>query len=402
MEHRYQHEMEVGIDPLPKSSPPPTRGLTISAANKQALSPAQVEFNKRMKALEKERANHERQRARLDKELHLCTTELMPLVEASNRAERELIFAAVKARTSLKLTPKRNKWLGDLISGKAADLLADPTGLSPEEIDQLEALIKELGPSFLDEERREMDMEEFDELRDFMEDMARQAGVELDLSGIDLQGDPVEVDRQFRERFDAAEGTFQKANQGTAASGKRKRKPSKAELERERLREEVEAAKSRDLKSLYKQLAKVLHPDLETDPVLRAHKENWMKRLNTAQANGDLRDMLAIEMEWLGEEAGNLAKASDEKLRIYSMVLKEQLEDLREQTVMLIHEPQYHTIMRFTGPYGVLRNPALTKRDLLDERSRLEEMAAVLRQGDTHTRTLLNQWADAHARMCSR
>jgi len=141
---------------------------------------------------------------------------------------------------------------------------------------------------------------------------------------------------------------------------------------------------------------------LETDPVLRAHKENWMKRLNTAQANGDLRDMLAIEMEWLGEEAGNLAKASDEKLRIYSMVLKEQLEDLREQTVMLIHEPQYHTIMRFTGPYGVLRNPALTKRDLLDERSRLEEMAAVLRQGDTHTRTLLNQWADAHARMCSR
>jgi hypothetical protein len=402
MDEQHQHEMDLGSVSLPKTPPSPKGGLTISAANKQALSPAQVEFNKRMKALEKERANHERQRARLDKDLRLCTSELMPLLESVTRAEYQLILAASRARGSTKLTPKRRKWLGDLISGKAADLLADPTGLTSKEIDHLEALIEELGPNLLDEERKEMEQEDFDELRDFMEDMARQAGVELDLSGIDLQGDPVEVDRQVHERFAAAEGAFQKGNQGAAATGKGKRKPSKAELERQRLREEVEAAKSRDLKSLYKQLAKVLHPDLETDPVLKAHKENWMKRLNTAQANGDLRDMLAIEMEWLGEESGNLAKASDEKLRVYSMVLKEQLDDLRAQTAMLIHEPEYDPILRFAGPYGAMRNPAIIKRDLLDERSRLEEMTAILHQGDTHTKAMLNRWADAHARMCSR
>lgn len=402
MHRRDQDELDLGLDPLPKGPPPPKPGLTISGSGKQSLSPAQVEFNKRMKALEKQRANHERQRARLDKDLHLCITELMPLAEATNRAERDLIFSAVKARASMKLTPKRNKWLGDLISGKAADLLADPIGLSPEEIGQLEALIKELGPSFLDEERREMDLEEFDELRDIMEDMARQAGVELDLSDIDLHGDPVEVERQLQERLAAAGEEFRNAANGKAPSGKRKRKPSRAELERERLREEVEQAKSRDLKSLYKQLAKVLHPDLETDPILKEHKESWMKRLNTAQAGGDLRDMLAIEMEWLGEESGNLAKASDEKLRIYSMVLKEQLDDLREQTHMLIHEPKYDPLLRFMGPFGSRPNPSVIKPGLLDEISRLEEMTEILRQGDTHTRTLLHQWADAHARMCAR
>jgi hypothetical protein len=69
---------------------------------------------------------------------------------------------------------------------------------------------------------------------------------------------------------------------------------------------------------------------------------------------------------------------------------------------MLIHEPEYHPILRFAGPFGALRNPAIIKRDLLDERSRLEEMLAILQQGDTHTKAMLNQWADAHARMCSR
>ncbi len=56
--------------------------------------------------------------------------------------------------------------------------------------------------------------------------------------------------------------------------------------------------KKRNLKSLYKQLAKVLHPDLETDPESKLQKEEWMKRLTSAHALGDLRELLSIEFEW--------------------------------------------------------------------------------------------------------
>jgi hypothetical protein len=180
------------------------------------------------------------------------------------------------------------------------------------------------------------------------------------------------------------------------------RKPTKATLERERLRQEMEEAKSRDFKSLYKQLAKVLHPDLETDPLLKAHKEVWMKRLNTAQANGDLRDMLAIEMEWLGEEAGNLAKASDEKLRFYSMVLKEQLAELKQQTSTLFHQPEYHPLLRFVSRQGHRKNPAIIKLNFANEIDQLEKINDILTRSDTQTRSMLHQWADAHARECSR
>ncbi len=404
MRSAKQNELDLGLD-APREIPPPglpKSGLTISASSAKPLSPAQIEFNKRMKALERERAAHERERARLDAELHVCIHEWMPMVETMNRAERDLILAAVEARNTLKLTPKRHKWLGDLISGKAADLLADPAGLSDADIEQMEALIEELGPSFLDEERRESEREDLDDLRDFMEEMARQAGVDLDLGGIDLHQDPAEFERQVQERLAAAGEEFQKAANGETPFNRKTKKPSKAALERERLKQEVEEAKKRDFKSLYKQLAKVLHPDLETDPVLKAHKEVWMKRLTTANANKDLRDMLAIEMEWLGEESGNLASASDEKLRVYSMVLKEQLADLKEQTRMLFHEPQYQPLFRFLGPFGERRNPVIIKLGLADEITRITAMTDVLREGGKDARGMIHQWADAHARACRR
>lgn len=400
MRRPNQDELDLGLDPLPAAK----ADLKISAAPSKPLSPAQAEFNKRMKALERARSAHERERARLDEDLRVCITVLMPLVEKINRTDRDLVFMAVEARRSMKLTPRRHKWLGDLISGKAADLLADPVGLDGSEIDRLEALIAELGTSLIDEEQKEMERDEFEMMRGMIEEVARRAGVKLDLGDLDLNSAPAEFERQFHERIAAAtEKCRQTGNGGEPIPApKRGRKPTKAALEREQRQRGMEEAKTKDFKSLYKQLAKVLHPDLETDPVLKEHKEIWMKRLTTARANGDLRDMLAIELEWLGEEASNLAKAGDEKLRVYSMVLKEQLDELKEQTRFLIHEPQYQPLFRFAGPFGVLLPPARVKLDLSDQIAYLEEMVDVLRAGGKEARTMVQQWADDHARACKR
>lgn len=47
------------------------------------------------------------------------------------------------------------------------------------------------------------------------------------------------------------------------------------------------------------------------------------------------------------------------------MVFKEQLEDLREQTRMIIHEPKYDPLRRFLTPFGLRREPSRIKLDLL-------------------------------------
>ena len=139
--------------------------------------------------------------------------------------------------------------------------------------------------------------------------------------------------------------------------------PPRPRPTKERNRLAQEEAKNRDLKSLFKQLAKAFHPDLEPDPLLKQHKQVWMQRLNTAYAANDLREMLQLEMEWLGEEATNLATAGDEKLQVYCMVLKEQIADLKRQTQHLPDEPQYGPLQRFRDPfYGTIANPATIKR----------------------------------------
>ena len=372
---------------------PRNEGLVIRADRDTPLSRTQAEFNRLMKTLEATKERHALEQARLDEALATSIRELMPLVEDLNRANRDIVFCGRKAWQNLKLTAKRRRWFGDLLSGKAADLLADPVGLLDEEIVSLRAVIDELGPCEDEQRMQEDDAEEFDFLREMLEQTARQAGVELDLSDLDVNGDPEEFERTVRERLGAAAALFE----DPAPATKRPRKPTKAQAEKERKRLELEDAKNRDLKSLFKQLAKAFHPDLEPDPLLKEHKKVWMQRLNTAYAANDLREMLQLEMEWLGEEATNLATAGDEKLKVYCMVLKEQIADLKRQTHDLGYQPQYGPLNRFRNPfYGTLAQPKTIKRQLREELNRHCEMLEILTRNDANSRRLIYDWADEH------
>ncbi len=373
-------------------------GLVIRPETGAPLSRTQVEFNRLMKTLEAAKARHAREQARLDDALIASSSELMPLVESLKRVNLDLVFLSRKAWQTLKLSAKRRRWFGDLMSGKAAELLADPIGLSKEEISTLEAIIKELGPCEEEQGMNESQEEEFDFLRAMLEQAAREAGVDLDLSDLDPNGDPEEFERTVKERLGAAAEAFQEAGNTRGASGKRPRKPTKAQDEKQRKLLEQEDAKKRDLKSLFKQLAKAFHPDLEPDPLLKQHKVVWMQRLNTAYAAADLREMLQLEMEWLGEEATNLTTAGDEKLKVYCMVLKEQIADIKRQTHFLPDEPQYGPLQRFRDPYfGTLANPVSIKRELREELLRLRNMLEIITANNAASRQIIYQWVDEHA-----
>lgn len=381
------------------SSKPPARkeGLVIRPGSGAPLSRTQVEFNRLMRNLETAKGRHAREQDRLDEALATSIRELMPLVEDLHRVNRDLVIMGRKALQTLKLSAKRRRWFGDLLSGKAGDLLADPVGLSGEEIKLLEAVIEELGPCKLDQLMKETADEDFAFFRTMLEQAAREAGGELDLSDLDLAGDPEEFARTASERLRAAlEGL---GDQDAAA--KPRRKPTKAQAAKERDQLAREDAKNRDLKSLFKQLAKAFHPDLEQNPLLKQHKKVWMQRLNTAYAAGDLREMLQLEMEWLGEEATNLATASDEKLKVYCMVLKEQLADLKRQTHFLVDEPQYGPLQRFRHPhYGTMANPASIEWNLREELRHHRQMLESLAANNAASRRMIHEWADEHAR-CS-
>lgn len=372
-------------------------GLVIRSNKSGPLSRTQVEFNRLMKNLETTRARHGREQARLDETLATSCRELMPLVESLNRVNMELVFKGNQALQSHKLSAQRRLWLGDLLRGKADQLLGDPVGISAGELVALQAILEDLGPSVDEQRMEEEEDEEFEFLRMMVEQAARAVGVEVDLSDLDLRGDPVEFERVMRERLGAAAAVF-KGNARSSTAAKPRSKPTKAQVAKERDRLAREDAKKRDLKSLFKQLAKAFHPDLEPEPLLKQHKQIWMQRLNTAYEANDLREMLQLEMEWLGEEASNLATAGDEKLKVYCLVLKEQITDLKRQTHQLPEQPQYGPLRRFMNPfYGTIASPVTLKRQLQKELVRHEEMLEILGANNAASRRLVQEWADENA-----
>ncbi len=364
----------------------------IVAPTGAVLSAAQTEFNKLMKRLENAREKLELERRRLNYLVKVCGTDLMPLVDQLHRLDFQMVIAGVDLLKTMKFSERRHEALEDLIGSKARELVEDSCGLSESEVEQMRGVVDAMNHAKPEEKKQEQGAA-FDYVRSMMEDMARQAGVNLDLSDLEMTDDPAELERKVHERLAAAQGGRSAQPQARA------RKPTKTQLEKEKRQQDAEEAKRRDLKSLYKQLAKVLHPDLETDHDRKHQKEAWMKRLTTAYSSGDLRELLSIEMEWLGVEASNLAAATDDKLKVYCAVLKEQIAETNKQRETLDFAPEYALLARFRGPFGgSVIMTSLIKEDLTDAIIQHEDMLDVLRAGGKECQRMLNQWAEDEIR----
>lgn len=76
----------------------------------------------------------------------------------------------------------------------------------------------------------------------------------------------------------------------------KERKKSKAQQDRENKQVEAEKLLNTDINKLFKDLAKLIHPDREQDPMLRDKKEVLMKELSNARDNMNIAEILRIKM----------------------------------------------------------------------------------------------------------
>lgn len=129
-------------------------------------------------------------------------------------------------------------------------------------------------------------------------------------------------------------------------------KKTKKQLEKEEREKLLEEARTKNISTIYKQLAKAFHPDLELDPELKLQKEELMKQLTSAYDNNDLHTLLKLELSWVQKEENNPDKLSDAKLSIYNEVLKEQVQELENEMNIQLEHPRYqalHTLVSFPG-----------------------------------------------------
>lgn len=128
-----------------------------------------------------------------------------------------------------------------------------------------------------------------------------------------------------------------------------------------------------DLKRLFREAAKRMHPDLATSEHARAHAEAFMKRLTAAYRDGDSDVVADLVRQWeaspygqaAGEPAPGLAAAT---LRAAVVRAEDRLAAARRTPLAVLMEATMAAAARGEDLLARMREQAMAERDALRER----------------------------------
>jgi hypothetical protein len=179
-----------------------------------------------------------------------------------------------------------------------------------------------------------------------------EAGMEADFSELDSAASEAE----FMARAEAMIARARKMKEVEAEAAHCAEHGHHA-TEDEHLRAEEEFRK-RSIANIYKQLARVLHPDLERDTERQKKKVQLMQELTVAYRQNDLHTLLRLEMQWIENEGGDIDRLTEEKLGVYNEILRDQVQGLEGRLRSLMFHPRYRSIVVFNdGPARVINSP---------------------------------------------
>lgn len=309
--------------------------------DKKKLTKSQSTYNRLVKQIEKLQRTLQEEGAELHQGLQYYLSSVCPLKEEIVTLLPEciqILYSYYKAFPS-KLSKKEQETLKELMQHlfKRLNNFMLPQEMSSEIID----IISDVEEVNFREEIKNV----YDSLKKELIEDAAKHGVDIDLSNIDLSGSKEELMAQLQNA--AFEALEKKEVDSTENSQEdiREEKKTKSQLKKEQQAREIEEFQKKGLSRIYKQLAKVLHPDLEPDPLIKAEKEELMKKLTIAYENQDLHTLLSLEITWMNRTASNGEESgfenTEEKLKCYNMILKDQVEELRAEIDCLWDHPRY-------------------------------------------------------------
>ncbi len=122
---------------------------------------------------------------------------------------------------------------------------------------------------------------------------------------------------------------------------------SSSETEEERQKRMLQEMQKKSITSLYRQLVKTLHPDLEQNPEQKTWKESLMKEITAAYENGDLPSLLRLEAKALHRPGSKDFMPTADDLIVYNSILAEQIISLKKEKETLVHSPRYTPLHPF-------------------------------------------------------
>lgn len=317
-------------------------GLTITKSKqKQTLSPSQKTFNRLSKKIEKLQVLLKTTAYTLDEKLKFYAAEILPLEQeliAMQTMLAKVIFVYYKKEGHFSKKEKT------LLKSYLEMLLNEifPKTNNPDEA------LKEIFEAIHNVKFENAAEESFRYLKDDIEKTFGDLGIIVNMDGLKKGMTEDEIMATIYEQLakNKDNDLFQNAT----------RAKTNAQKETEALELKTEEAKNKSISSIYRQLAKIIHPDLEADETIKLEKEELMKQLTAAYENNDLHTLLSLEIQWIQKEENQLSALTDEKLKTYNKIMEEQAEDLKNEIIMLENHPRYNALRHIEDFPGQLRS----------------------------------------------
>lgn len=313
-----------------------TTGLIISKQEKQILSKQQQAFNRLVKRIEKLRHELEDTKHILNDKLDFYVKHIYQFEQQLTSLQKEVVKLLYKFYNNKKLLSKKQKEsLQQVIVTQLSNISAANAGEPDNELKEIFKAVE--GISY-----EEAVKEDFENLKNEMSEMFEEFGYEMNIDDIHSNMTEEEIIKKMLEMQDEVKQQAEAKQQKNFSS-----KKTKKQIEKEEKDKLLEEARNKNISSIYRQLAKAFHPDLEQNEELKLEKEQQMKELTAAYEKNDLHTLLKLEMAWIQKEENNPDKLGDEKLKIYNEVLKEQVQELEYEMQMLLEHPRYEALQKY-------------------------------------------------------
>jgi hypothetical protein len=325
-------------DDLPRQ--PIDESLTIRPTAERPLSKEERAFNRAVAKVQALRARCDEEKRQLDRALLFQATELRPRLERVTALRTALVRGFSPFLDDRRLKPAQKKTLRAILNEQLDEVFSHVHAPDAD----LKALFERLhGVGYAEAVQSELE-----EARSGMAAIFDELGVNVDVP--ELHPDMSEED-VAAAAAQLADGMRRAEEQQTSQVASHQKATKRERREEERIRR-FEQLRKDNIGSVYKRLAKVLHPDLETDPVAREKKSRAMQEVTGAYTRGDLHALLCLELKWIEGAGLDAARLSADKLRAHAELLKEQASELEAECYQLRFHPRYSPLI-VDGPLGV-------------------------------------------------
>ncbi len=373
-------------------------GLAVQQSEKEALSIEQVTFNTLLDRMKKAELKIEAEKASLDILLSECVSKVYPVHQEVIRLDFQVINELYTYFNATSFSAIRRRAFIDFLSEMIDNILFSPHGLNNEESEKIISIHEEINKSSTKKSKKSEAMAKEFEFEMLISDLKLDLfvkGFNIDLSDLTIDMSEEEINLRIEEKIK----NYSESN-SNPFSTKKESKKTKKQLEKEAKEKEIEELKGKSISSIYKSLAKILHPDLEQNEEKKLQKEEWMKKLTVAYEKKDLKTLLEIELEWAKGETDRIQSLSRDKLNLYNEMLRSQVQEMELQAATVYNDNKYILLAFFAGGLFNLKRwrPSFSIKHLQQKKRNSEIILEILEKQDLNTKKLVDKVIKDHQR----